>query len=90
MYKPIYHKRFEKDVKRMKKRSNNFIVFKQILRKIIAGESLDKQYKAHKLSGTYSGLWECHIKSDWLLIYNIDDLKNEITFIRTGTHSDLF
>ena len=90
MYTPIYQKRFEKDVKLMKKRSKKFDVFKEVMSKLINEEELDIKYKSHKLSGNYSGLWECHIKSDWLLIYNIDYPTKEITFIRTGTHSDLF
>jgi mRNA interferase YafQ len=30
----------------------------------------------------------CHIAPDWLLIYRI--AGDEITFVRTGSHSDLF
>ena len=28
--------------------------------------SLPMQYHPHKLSGKFEGLWECHIKRDWL------------------------
>ena len=90
MYTPIYQKRFEKDVKLMNKRKKKFDVFKEVISKLINEEELDIKYKPHKLSGNYTGLWECHIKPDWLLIYNIDYSTKEITFIRTGTHSDLF
>ena len=31
---------------------------------------------------------ECHIQSDWLLIYRIDG--GELVLYRTGTHADLF
>jgi mRNA interferase YafQ len=34
------------------------------------------------------GRFECHIKPDWLLIYQAT--PDEITLIRTGTHRDLF
>ena len=33
-------------------------------------------------------LTDCHIESDWLLVYKIDDKR--IIFERMGTHSDLF
>jgi mRNA interferase YafQ len=53
--------------------------------------------RPHLLSGNYSGFWECHIKPDWLLIYQFSEETNEngeviefVTFVRTGTHSDLF
>src|SRR5271166_3662648 len=44
--------------------------------------------RAHKLSGEWKGLWECHIEPDWLLIYDITSA--EVLLIRTGAHSDLF
>ncbi|MHC4884777.1 MAG: type II toxin-antitoxin system mRNA interferase toxin, RelE/StbE family [Planctomycetota bacterium] len=34
------------------------------------------------------GRRECHIESDWLLIYTL--LPTQIVFERMGTHSDLF
>jgi mRNA interferase YafQ len=40
------------------------------------------------LSGARKNFRECHIEPDWLLIYLI--VGDEITFVRTGTHSDLF
>jgi mRNA interferase YafQ len=52
--------------------------------------TLPKKFLPHKLSGQYKDNWECHIKPDWLLIWNIDDQANEIWLVRTGTHSDLF
>ena len=40
------------------------------------------------LKGEWKGTWECHIASDWLLIYEVTE--TEIRLIRTGTHADLF
>lgn len=51
---------------------------------------LPPQYRDHVLSGDYAGYRECHIKSDWLIIYLIDKDVLVLTLIRTGTHSDLF
>ena len=52
------------------------------------GNELPAKYKAHYLSGNWKGYLECHIKPDWLLIYqtNID----EVILYRTGSHSNLF
>jgi mRNA interferase YafQ len=49
---------------------------------------LPEKYRLHKLQGIYNGLWECHIESDWLLIFDINE--HSITLERTGSHSDLF
>ncbi len=55
---------------------------------MINEEKLESKYRDHKLDGNYEGRRECHIESDWLLIYKlkIDAIISE----RTGTHSDLF
>ena len=42
------------------------------------------------LSGNWVGHWECHIHSDWLLIYKLTDEVMVLTLVCTGTHSDLF
>jgi len=51
-------------------------------------EILDITYRTHKLSGKYEGFWECHIESNWLLIYDVTD--EEVLLVRTGAHADLF
>jgi len=51
---------------------------------------MPENFHPHKLSGNYKDSWECHIKPDWLLIWNINEKESEIWLVRTGTHSDLF
>jgi len=80
--------RFDKDVKKMKKRGKSFEVFKEVITKLANDQSLDPKFKDHKLIGNYSGTRECHIEPDWLLVYK--NSKEELLLIRTGTHSDLF
>jgi mRNA interferase YafQ len=80
--------RFEKDIKRAQKRHKDLSKLKVIIDTLINELPLSKKYKDHILIGNYVGARECHIEPDWLLIYVIDE-KN-ITFTRTGTHSDLF
>ena len=88
MYKPLYTKQFEKDIKRVKRRKKNLEKLKIIIRTILDGEKLDPIHRDHKLIGDYKGRRECHVESDWLLIYKVE--KRIIIFERTGTHSDLF
>ena len=47
--------------------------------------SLPMQYHPHKLSGKFEGLWECHIKSDWLLIWQQNDTELVLIMTDTGT-----
>ena len=51
-------------------------------------EQLEPRFRDHPLSGEWKDFRECHIGPDWLLIYLI--ASDEITFVRTGTHPDLF
>ena len=52
--------------------------------------NIARQNKPHKLRGNYTGFLECHIQSDWLLIWMQDDKNKIIELTRTGSHSDLF
>jgi mRNA interferase YafQ len=46
--------------------------------------------KPHILIGNYKGIWECHIKPDWLLLWEKEEKNKRIILLGTGTHSDLF
>lgn len=88
--KPSYTKQFEKDLKRMLKRGKDTRKIKDVMTKLLNQEPLELKYRDHKLLGNYMGRRDCHVESDWVLIYK-PDLENErIIFERTGTHSDLF
>lgn len=88
MLNPVYTRQFEKDVKRMKRRGKNLEKLKIVIRSLVTEEPLDPIHRDHKLIGNRSGRRECHIESDWLLIYKTD--IDRLVFERTGTHSDLF
>lgn len=49
---------------------------------------LDAEWKDHPLQGQWADCRECHIGGDFLLIYLIDG--DSLTFVRAGTHSELF
>ena len=88
MLTPVYTRQFEKDIKRMKKRGKNPDKLKIIIRSLVSEEPLDPIHRDHKLIGNCKGRRECHIESDWLLIYKTE--LDRIIFERSGTHSDLF
>jgi len=88
MYTPAYTRQFAKDVKRAQKRGKNLEKLKLIIRTLIEGERPDPIHRDHRLVGVHVGRRECHIESDWLLIYKLQG--RTIIFERTGTHSDLF
>lgn len=63
---------------------------KSVIDKLAYGEKLDRKYKDHALLGKYIGARECHIESDWILIYYIMDEDLVLRLSRTGSHSKLF
>ena len=82
--------KFQKDIKRIKKRGYDLSLLTEVIKKLANGEPLPLKNKDHFLIGNFEGCRECHISPDWILIYEID---NEFLFLyltRTGTHSDLF
>ena len=72
----------------MEKRGKKFEEFKEVIREIAAGETLEVRYRDHVLVGQYKGTRECFIEPDRLLIYEMDGC--ELILVRTGTHTDLF
>jgi mRNA interferase YafQ len=80
--------RFDRDYVLMVKRGRDISKLEMIMSLLVEGEPLPPACKDHPLRGHYKGRRDCHIESDWILIYKIDG--NTIIFERTGTHSDLF
>jgi len=85
-------KQFKKDIQRDKKsgkyKKEDFEELKKVMSDLIDEKKLDKKYLDHSLTGDFKGYRECHIKSNWLLIYKIDD--KYIKFARLGTHQQIF
>jgi len=73
VFTPVYTRQFEKDIKRMQRRGKISEKIKTTIRSLIAGENLYSIHRDHKLIGNWQGRRECHIESDWLLIYKIEE-----------------
>jgi mRNA interferase YafQ len=85
-----YSAQFRKDYKAIKKRGYDIRLLEEVLDMLSAKQSLPPKYRDHDLMGNYKGHRECHITSDWLLIYKVKDNELILELTRTGTHSDLF
>lgn len=90
MYTIITTTKFEKSLTRCLKRGLNLSLLQKVIDLLQKTGTLPASYKPHKLSGKFSGYWECHIKPDWLLIWQQNHTELVLVFIDTGTHSDLF
>jgi len=90
MLKPVFTKHFRKQYKLMKRRGLDINKLQNVIDMITYEQPLPPECQNHPLHGEYKGKLECHVESDWLLIYAIDQLIKEVIFYRTGSHSDLF
>ena len=89
MKKLIPTTKFKKDYKRYRNNTKKVEKLFEILRKLEQEEPLPPENKPHPLTGNYSGHMECHIESDYLLIW-FDPATDEIELVRLGSHSELF
>ncbi|MCC8014180.1 MAG: type II toxin-antitoxin system YafQ family toxin [Eubacterium sp.] len=90
MYEIVPSSKFRKDYRLAVRRGYNIELLENVINKLAAGETLDRKYKDHGLSGNYDGVRECHITPDWLLVYDINGEELKLLLLRTGTHSDIF
>ncbi len=90
MRKIITSNQFKKDLEIAKKRNLDLNLLEVVVIKLAKNEKLPPSNKDHPLKGKFTGLRECHIKPNWLLIYSVDDNELELFLIRTESRSDLF
>jgi len=90
VFQIIFTNQFKKDYKLCEKRRYKIELLDALLIELAEKGTLPVDHSPHILKGNFSGLWEAHIKPDWLLIWEKDVKGKAITLIGTGTHSDLF
>jgi mRNA interferase YafQ len=90
MYQIIFTNQFKKDYKLCEIRRYKIELLDNLLIELAENGTLPAKNSPHILKGDLSGLWEAHIKPDWLLVWEKDTKEKTITLIGTGTHSDLF
>jgi len=90
MYSISYTNRFKKDLQLCQKRGLDIEAIRTAINILASEGVLPVSYRPHLLKGNRTGQWECHIKPDWLMVWEQDDSKLTLLFLLTGTHSDIF
>ena len=90
MYNVDFTNLYQKHYKLCIKRNFEILLLDELLINLAETGTVPSKYNPHILSGNLHGYWECHIKSDWLLLWLKDEDQKTIILIDTGTHSDLF
>jgi mRNA interferase YafQ len=84
----VWTGQFKKDYKRAKKQNKDIDKLRSVIDLLAQRKPLSAKYCNHKLTGYSKEHRDCHIESDWLLIYRFDG--DDLILERTGSHSDLF
>ena len=80
---------FNKDLHKLEKRKFPLQELKYVIDVLSNGEQLSEKYRDHQLKGNLKDFRECHIRPDWLLIYQKKEDELILILSRTGSHSDL-
>lgn len=92
MYKIYATSKYKTDLKKIAKDGSKDInELLNVVNLLAEGKALPAKYKDHPLKGKGKNInqRECHIQSDWLLIYEIDNDILILTLLRTGNHANL-
>ena len=79
---------FERDIRRVNKQGKNVDKLEGIVNLLQEQQPLPPRCRPHPLRGSWAGHWDCHIESDWLLLYKVTD--RALILVRTGSHAELF
>jgi len=94
LYLVDYTTKFKKSVDLCYRRNLNLELLETVIKILAEKGSLPEFYLPHPLKGykkkAKETVMECHIQSDWLLVWLQSDFELTLLLADTGTHSDLF
>ena len=90
MYEIFVSSQFKKDIKSYRYTQKVISGTQSVIDSIRSKKLLPKKHNDHELKWTFSGVRECHIFPDVLLMYEIDKENNCLRLIRIGSHSEIF
>jgi len=90
MLHPSTTTQFDRDKIKASRQGRGLARLIEVMEKLIKEQPLEAKHCDHPLKGDWKGFRDCHVMSDWVLIYRVDKDKKKIVFARLGTHSELF
>ena len=87
-----YTKKVRKDFKKYARNPDKVRKIREITKLLQNEDEIPSKYRPHPLIGNYAGHMELHIEGDLLLIWieHTEVGEATITFVRLGTHAELF
>ena len=91
MYDVHSTRRFKKDFKRIINDQELTKDVRIVVNLLSANDNpLPEKYQDHQLKGKHAAFRECHIRPDWLLVYQKKKQELILLLVKTGTHSHIF
>lgn len=92
LYKIRITNEFKKQLKKILRQGKDQNKLREVIEKLANKEELDVKYQNHRLTDSkhYKNCSECHIDSDWLLVYKYHNEELILLLVATGSHSELF
>ena len=81
---------FKKSYKLCQRRGYDMTKIQKVMRILSEEGVLPAEYRPHILSGNWAGIWECHVDSNWLLLWKRNENELTLLLLDIGTHSDVF
>ena len=85
-----YSTLFKKQLKLLARRGYEMRLLEEVVAMLANGEVLPEKYRDHALAGNRRGQRDCHIRPDWVLIYERNNDVLTLLLCETGTHADVF
>jgi mRNA interferase YafQ len=78
---------FLKDMKKWKKSGQSMEKFDAFVRIVAQTWPPPAQYDPHLLQGPFAGVWDVHLRQNWVLLLRYE--HGTVRFLRMGTHAEL-
>ena len=79
----IISNKCKKDLRRTQKRGLDLDDFFAVVEMLQRRETLPARYRDHALTANRAGLRDCHIRPDWILIYEIREAELALLQVET-------
>lgn len=87
LFELIPRRQFLRDVSRLKKSGWPMKPLTDLLNHLRVGPPFPPKYQIHELQGELAGVWDAHIRQNWVVLFRYRGKSIELS--RTGTHASL-
>ena len=84
----VHTSQFKRDYRKRILTAKAEAALTDVLGRLLTGATFEPRHRDHPLKGPWTGVRDCHVQPDLLLLYELRG--NLVILRRLGTHGDLF